>query len=893
MTPLDGLSPEDFPSEKTSREDAARWYVERGIAVFAVCAPDGSKCTGVGLKGHDDTHKPGKVPIRSGWTKREIPSESSIIGNWRRRRHNIALACGRMGEGYVVALDADGEGGARALADAEAALGALPPTLTVKTGRGRHLLFVAPAGVTDFSAVLGSLAGLRAEGTRLVASDQPGLDLRGEGGYVVAPGSTHANGTTYTATGTAIAALPRAWWDALPRRTDKAPPKGTTPAAAPSADRFRGTLERAKRADLDEIEYAPDGTQNTTLNTVALRLFRLALGAGQNLDELAGEILDAAVRGGHPEGRARPTIASARGEAERAGPPSLDDRRASGARGRRAEDRAVERHPVEDDPRDEDGSAIPSASDAHRMIDVSRELHHIVADAARVIGEHPEVYRRHGVGLVRITRATDDQADPGAPIIESLPSPVLATWLSELATWVRPRGKELVLTHPLDRAVSAVHALGSWPAPMRGLRGIVESPTLRRDGSIASAYGYDPPSGLFVHWRGSLDLPPAPTREDAQRAYAEIVELFEDFTFAGTPNARNISRAAVVAAILTPLAREAIDGPVPAFVFEADQPNAGKTLLATVCGAIATGRVPAIRQHTADDDETAKRLASIAIAGHPLAVFDNVRAHVEGGALEAALSAPATIAARILGRSEDRELPWRTVLLLTMNAASFSADVARRVVHIALRGRSVDLDQRQEFKHGDLLRHVLSNRLTLLRAAFTILAAHRAARPPHAGALLPTFEAWSRLVGGAIHWASGHDPVRARPPESANRDANVGRAVVLTWLSAFQSEPTSIGQVLEQLRAYARGDATDEKRRALGELRDALADLTGNADPTRVTPGSLGKLIAARVAGRQYPHPADPTTYLAIEDAGRAHGSVRYRATKTSIVSSNAHEGAA
>ena len=74
--------------------------------------------------------------------------------------------------------------------------------------------------------------------------------------------------------------------------------------------------------------------QNTTINTVALRLFRLALGAGQNLDELAGEILDAAVRGGHPEGRARPTIASARGEAERAGPPSLDERRAPGARGR-------------------------------------------------------------------------------------------------------------------------------------------------------------------------------------------------------------------------------------------------------------------------------------------------------------------------------------------------------------------------------------------------------------------------------------------------------------------------------------------------------------------------------------------------------------------------------
>lgn len=883
MTPLDGLSPEDFPSERTSREDAARWYVERGIAVFAVCAPDGSKCTGVGLDGHDGAHKPGKTPIRKGWKSRTFPSESSIVNDWRRRRHNIALACGRMGEGYVVALDADGEGGARALAAAEAALGALPPTLTVKTGRGRHLLFVAPEGAADFGAVLGSLAGLRAEGTRLVASDQPGLDLRGEGGYVVAPGSTHANGTTYTATGSTIAALPRAWWDALPRRTDKAPPKGTTPAAAPSASRFRATLERAKRADLDAIEYAPDGTQNTTINTVALRLFRLALGAGQNLDELAGEILDAATRGGHPEGRARPTIASARGEAERAGPPSLDDRRAPGARGRRAEDRGAKRHPVEDDPRDEDEDAIAIPSDARREIDVSRELHHIVADAARVIGAHPEVYRRHGVGLVRITQADEDDPDPGAPIIESLPSPVLATWLSELATWVRPRGKDLVLTHPLDRAVSAVHALGSWPAPMRGLRGIVESPTLRRDGTIATAYGYDPPSGLFIHWRGSLDLPPAPTREDARRAYDELISLFEDFTFSGTPTTQSIARSGVVAAILTPLAREAIDGPTPGFVFEADAPNAGKTLIATVCSAIATGRVPAIRQHTADDDETAKRLTSIALAGHPTALFDNVRSHVEGGALEGILTTRSKWAARILGRSEDRELTWRTVLYLTMNAASFSDDMVRRVIHVTLSGRNADREERPAFKHPDLVAHVLAARPALLRAAFTILTAHRIAKPAHESAVLDSFEAWSRVIAGAIHWASGHDPVLAKPPESARRDANVGRAIAMTWFGAFQDKPLRIGQVLERIRER-------DLAPGVSALRDALADLTGSGDPTRFTPGSVGKMIAARVAGRHYPHPEDPTAYIVIETAGHEHGSVRYRArltTKTSIVSSD------
>jgi len=866
MTPLDGIAPEDFPSEKTSREDAARWYVARGIPVFAVCEPDGAKCTGVGLKGHDDAHKPGKMPIRSGWTKREIPSESSITGNWRRRRHNIAMPCGRMGEGYVVALDADGEEGARALADAEAALGALPPTLTVKTGRGRHLLFVAPEGVTDFGAVLGSLAGLRAEGTRLIAGDQPGLDLRGEGGYVVAPGSTHANGTTYTATGTAIAALPRPWWDALPRRTVKAPPKGTTPAAAPSADRYRAALERAKREDLDEIEYAPDGTQNTTINTVALRLFRLALGAGQNLDELAGEILDAAVRGGHPEGRALPTIASARGEAERAGPPSLDDRRAPGARGRRAEDREAEPRKV-----------IPP--DGRPRIKIGADVDRMADEAERAIGAHPAVYARHGLGLVHVIAAPKDNIECGAPMLEPLPRPLVVTALAAQAQWIseNKNGDERVV-RPDEATVSAVHARGIWPSA-RYIRGVTEAPALRQDGSIASAYGYDPPSGLFVHWRGSLDLPPAPTREDARRAYASLVELFEDFTFKGDAVAQGIARAAVIAAILTPLARAAIRAPVPMFMFDADQPNAGKTLLALVCGAIATGREIAPRHWSLDEEECEKRLFSIGLAGHPVALFDNLRVILSGAAIEKTLSATG-LSGRVLGKSEDRTIPWSTVLYFTANAAGYSNDNTARVIHVMLRGRGTDRESTHKFKRPNLVEWVIDHRDEVLRAAFTILAAHRDASRPHAGKTLPKFEVWSRIVAGAIHWASGHDPIDAKPPENANQDANVARVAVLAWWHAFGDRPLRVGQVLEKMRER-------DLAPGVSALRDAFADLTGTSDPTRLTPGSIGKRLNNSVVDQAWQVPGRTDSLVTMERAGTENGSARYRVTITENKNSN------
>ena len=336
---------------------------------------------------------------------------------------------------------------------------------------------------------------------------------------------------------------------------------------------------------------------------------------------------------------------------------------------------------------------------------------------------------------------------------------------------------------------------------------------------------------------------------------------------------------AVVAALLSPLAREAIDGPCPAFVFEADGPGAGKTLAASVCGALVMGRVPAPRQYTADDDETEKRLGAVAIAGHPFIIIDNVRAHVEGGAMERVLTAHESIAFRRLGRSEDVELPWRAIMALTMNSASFSADVSDRVVQITMQSRSVDLDATASFTINDLVRHTIDNRPRLLRAAFTILRAHQLAGRPMPGATLPRFEAWSRVVAAAVHWAGGHDPVRARPPESANRDANVARAVALAWCAAFPNgEAHRVGHVLQLVRAIdpSRPGAEGPARAAaLGALRDALADLAGASDPGRVSPGSLGRRLE-KVRDRWFVDPGNAGRRVMLVPGPLEHGSKRY-----------------
>jgi putative DNA primase/helicase len=110
----------------------------------------------------------------------------------------------------VLDIDAKSNGG-QALAALEAEHGPLPATATALTGGGgRHLLFTHP-GVE-----------VRNSASRL----GPGLDVRGDGGYIVAPPSRHASGLCYAwqrgnaASDLALAELPD-WLLALvttPRR---------------------------------------------------------------------------------------------------------------------------------------------------------------------------------------------------------------------------------------------------------------------------------------------------------------------------------------------------------------------------------------------------------------------------------------------------------------------------------------------------------------------------------------------------------------------------------------------------------------------------------------------------------------------------------------------------
>jgi len=124
-----------------------------------------------------------KTPLTQHGCK-DATGDAGVIQTWWEQwpEANIGITTGaRSG---IVVLDVDPQhDGDQSLAVLVAKCGELPTTPTVLTGGGgRHIYFRAleDAEIRNSAGALG-----------------PGLDVRGEGGYVIAPPSVHASGQSY------------------------------------------------------------------------------------------------------------------------------------------------------------------------------------------------------------------------------------------------------------------------------------------------------------------------------------------------------------------------------------------------------------------------------------------------------------------------------------------------------------------------------------------------------------------------------------------------------------------------------------------------------------------------------------------------------------------------
>ena len=175
------------------------------------------------------------------------------------RGANVGIATGAK-SGFW-ALDIDGPEGRASLAQLEIAHGVLPTTLAVRTGRvdgGQQRYFKAPIGVKI---------------PLKVGEDwkHRGLDVRGDGGYVIAAGSLHASGAYYAFEDpTASIAEAPGWLLDLIVEREPAPPPVTAPSEKKSSRLSEGELSPLQRAALksaiERVQNAREGSRNKTFN---------------------------------------------------------------------------------------------------------------------------------------------------------------------------------------------------------------------------------------------------------------------------------------------------------------------------------------------------------------------------------------------------------------------------------------------------------------------------------------------------------------------------------------------------------------------------------------------------------------------------------------------------
>lgn len=880
-----------LPHDGMACLEAVLTYIRHGWPVVPVCIATGPlRDDGTGpcnaywhMKKLGVCASPGKTPKRK-WKGRTATTEAEAQEWWRKGyQSNIALLMGYGHDGPVVALDVDGSEGVNSLAALEREHGALPKTAEQQTGRGRHLIYKLPSGI--------EIETIKNDAGEVA----PGLDVRARGGYIIAAPSVHPAGAVYRWKDphALITEVP-AWLLALlPRRGPPSNQRKVQPGRASvqvvlgndsgvsrkEASRYKGALDKALAEDLAALaSMSPNSGRNVFLNKTAYWSMRLAIGAGVDLDYVRDQCHFAAEQSGLTQGEITSTLNSAQRAAVRDGMPDLPDRGGTESKPRKSSLSADNRAPfVKRDAggqHDSTATAGPTEEGLLPVVEVSPATAAVAREALQHLAKHPGVYQRVNSGLVRVVRAPELPEDlperererrppPHAAVIEPLPLPTLAGWLTEMMRFYQydKREKCWRWTTPPDRVVSFIHAERDLN-PVRPLTGVVEAPTLRPDGSILAVPGYDARTGLLLEWVGNpIEVAGHPSRDDARSAYLRLADVFGEFNYQAD---RNVMIAASIAAVMTPLARAAIRGPVPLFLWEADRANAGKTLAATCAGIIVTGRAPSVRQFTDDDDEMNKRFGAIGIHGIPVVFFDNIRKHIEGSILEAALTAYDTLAIRGLGALVDREFPWRTTIYATGNGVSYSHDMSGRVVHIMMFGRGRNTagaepgTVERTYRHPDLQGYVTQKRGDLLKDALTILRAHVVAGRPRAATTLDTFESWSRTVADPIAWASGYDPVKARPPEHTDRDTNSARRVALAWANSFSGETITLREVIARCltadpsKPGARGLVHAE---AVADLREALSDMAGT-DLSRMTDRhktSVAVRLKRDVVGRTFP----------------------------------------
>lgn len=266
--------------------------------------------------------------------------------------------------------------------------------------------------------------------------------------------------------------------------------------------------------------------------------------------------------------------------------------------------------------------------------------------------------------------------------------------------------------------------------------------------------GFDASSGIY--YAG----PVVAARSDT----AHLDALLKDFCFKSPADRTNY-----LGVLLTAMLMPRFIGSKPAALFNGNQPELGKSILAQVIAILRDGQQAETASYNPNDEEFEKRLGAIVRRGVTTIIIDNAKSRgrnprIESACLERSITDP-VLSFRLLGQSASIRAENSHIFCITANTPDVSRDLVTRSVVINLHYEGDP--ERREFSIPDPEGYAHEHRLELLGELIGMVNRWKSLGMPMAK-VHSRFNkrGWGNIVGGILE-ACGEPDFLANAEEAA------------------------------------------------------------------------------------------------------------------------------
>lgn len=312
--------------------------------------------------------------------------------------------------------------------------------------------------------------------------------------------------------------------------------------------------------------------------------------------------------------------------------------------------------------------------------------------------------------------------------------------------------------HIIQTIIDREH--GSFPDVV----GLINSPTMRADGSLITEEGYDEATQLYHKPADETlilpDIPEKPSRPQAEAALKRLEELVSECHFVAK-GAKGVDQSVAVAAMMTTVLRGAFPF-APIFLFHKPEPGTGASYLANIISVLATGHesVP-LAANNDNPAEFYKELCTACVLGRPILNLNNLIADLKSPLLSQMVT-EVNVELRRFGKNDETiHCDCRAMTILANgNNIQVVGELVRRTLTCRLDAKT-EYPETLTYKTPTPIQRIKKDRGRYLADIFTILRAYRSANKETKGIHLAGFEEWAKIVQHPLIWLDRADPVKS------------------------------------------------------------------------------------------------------------------------------------